>query len=260
MLFVFNCGGIGLFGQETIKGKIGKYPIEVVITDSDSETGELEGKYRYASKKEYLELKGEVSGAIVTLTEYYNDKSTGNFYLERKENELVGKWIAGNKWYPVVLYLTPTTLQKFAYKTLAERGAKASPKIGGTYSDENYYINDWFFKEDKPELELGFSGGTATFEQLHPDSLRFLVQVVCGPTYHIAYAAGVAVKKSEQSYYCLLEAYEGDTCEVQIEFSEKLARVKAIGTNHYVCGFGARAYLDHEFTKISDETDFSEDY
>jgi len=42
-----------------------------------------------------------------------------------------------------------------------------------------------------------------------------------------------------------------DGCEIKVTFTEKT--VKMIANNSMDCGFGARAFLDHEFLKISDE-------
>ncbi len=73
-------------------------------------------------------------------------------------------------------------------------------------------------------------------------------------TYHLAYANGVARKVDANNYACIYNSYEGDTCFIEIALGEKSVNVKALG--NYVCEFGARAYLDHTFAKVSDTISF----
>ena len=241
----------------TITGTIGKYPIEMLIETTNWETGDFTGKYRYEHKESYLELEGQVLGTVIYIEEFYKQEITGHFYLELKENQLTGKWLSGTKWYPVTLNVSREALPQLKRKTIADFSREASTFTTGTYRTENYYINDWWFSEEKPVLEIGFSGGDLILEEVHKDSLKFKVSVVCGPTYHIAYASGIAHRTKEQTYECLIEAYENDSCFVYIELSDKGAHAWAIG--NYLCGFGARAYLDHEFVKISDIPMFEKD-
>lgn len=240
----------------TIQGKIGTYPIEMDIQTVNWETGDLTGRYRYSDKDAYLELSGTIMQSVVYLEESYNDEVTGTFYLSFEGEELVGKWIGNNKWYETRLELTDEVFAKLQTKTIEDFQKETNSAISGGYADEAYYINDMWFQEDHPQLEVGFSGGTLVLEELNKDSLQFQVSVVCGPTYHIAMTGGIAHRISKNTYLFVNsdEAYEGDTCKVKIELSPKAAYVSAVGG--FVCGFGARAYLDHHFTKITNRYEY----
>lgn len=242
---------------QTLKGKVGKYPVEMEIQSVDWVTGKIEGKYKYSRKDAYIELKGEVLQGIIYLEEFFKGKSTGNFYLEGIDDRLEGKWIGGTSWYDVVLYPDDKAWEMLNSKSLEDYSKEVSPRINGGYADENYFINDMWFQEDNPQLEIGLNGGALVLEEVHTDSLRFYVNAVCGPTYHIAYATGVAHKVSPAKYECLIEAYENDTCLIYLELKEKEVHVWAKG--NFLCGFGARAYLDHTFTKITDRYVYPDD-
>lgn len=86
-----------------ITGKIVAYSIKMTIIAVDWETGEVEGKYRYANKSSYLNLKGQLYGSCIFLQEYYHEKETGQFYLDYEDAALRGKWISDTKALDVVL-------------------------------------------------------------------------------------------------------------------------------------------------------------
>jgi hypothetical protein len=235
-----------------LTGKIGNYPIEMEIETVSWETGELDGKYRYTHKDSYLDIEGEILQDIVWIEESYKGEVTGTFYLELVENALEGKWVAGSTWFPVNLELS--NRDKFNTKTLDDYSKDVNADISGGYAIEDYFLNDMWFRDDNPQMEIGFNGGGLVVEEMGADSLKFTVNVICGPTYHIAYASGMAYQSSENVYDCLLEAYDGDTCYITLEKSLKSFHVKA--SYGFACGFGARAYLDHTFIKITDRYKF----
>ena len=241
----------------TITGKVGAYPIEMEIENVNWETGELLGKYRYANKESYLKLEGEILHDIVWMEESYKGEVTGTFYLVITDSGFNGKWISGKKWHDVVLNTTPEIKSKLSTKQIADYTKETTNSVSGGYGVETYFINDMWFREDNPSLEVGFNGGVLLLEEISNDSLRFYAQVVCGPTYHLAYASATAKRISENTYSCILNISEKDTCFVDIEIGEKSAHVTARG--NFVCGFGARAYLDHEFMKITDQFKFDKE-
>ena len=242
---------------QTIQGKIGPYPIVMELDQLNWETGDLTGRYRYANKSTFLTLEGNVAQQVIWMEEIYDGEVTGVFYLSHEGDTTRGKWIADKKWYDVELYTSRKTIKNLATKTLDDYKKDVSSNLSGGYANEHYYINDMWFREDNPQMEIGFSGGTLVMEELHADSLRFIVNTVSGPTYHIAYASGIAIKNEEGLFECLVEAYEGDSCIVYIEPKQKEAHVWARG--NFLCGFGARAYLDHTFIKITDRFEYDEE-
>ena len=244
-------------GAFTISGAIGDYPIEMEIETVDREAATLSGKYKYTSKSSYLDLEGEISHDILYIEESYKGEVTGSFYLQFVGDELKGKWISGKKWYPVNLNISNEIQGKFNTKSLSDYAKDVSTDISGGYANESYFLNDMWFREDDPQMEIGFNGGALILEKYGEDSLKFTVNTICGPTYHIAYASAIAYRSTEDTYDCLLEVYDGDTCFINIELSAKSAHISAKG--NFVCGFGARAYLDHSFIKITDRYKFEEE-
>lgn len=239
-------------------GKIGAYSIEMTVIAVDWETGEVEGKYRYANKTSYLTLKGQLYGSCIFLQEYYYEKETGQFYLDYEDAALRGKWISDNKALEVMIDWTDELSKKLMYKENEEHSSDINNTITGTYQTGDYFLNDMWLTGEYPSMEIGFNGGTALIEEIHPDSIHFKVMVVCGPTYHLAFADGKAVKTADKTYYCLYNAYEGDTCEIFLNFTPKATSIYAKSNNSFSCEFGARAYLEHDFEKTDNQVDFSD--
>lgn len=259
LFFLMVCGVTqSLFATDVITtGKIGNYPIEVTVENVDWVTGEVIGKYRYQNKTSYLTLAGQLYGSCVYLEESYHDKKSGTFYLDYNGEALSGKWIHELRAMDVSIDWTTELSNKLKYKQIGDYSAETNSTITGTYKTENYFLNDMWFTPENPQMEIGFNGGFAMIEEIHPDSIHFLVEVTCGPTYHIAYAQGKAAKIGSDNYYCLFNVYEGDSCEIYFNFSEKEAAIYTETTNVYSCEFGARAYLEHDFLKVDDAVDFS---
>lgn len=257
-LFLVCVAGQPLFaGDAIVTGKIGEYAIEVTLESVHWDTGELSGKYRYANKTSYLTLKGQVYGSCVFMQEFYHETETGQFYLDYEEGALKGKWIADTKAMNVVMDWTPELAKKLKYKQIEDFKKETNTSITGTYRNETYFLNEMWFTEENPVMEIGFNGGNARIEEIGTDSIHFLVEVICGLTYHVAYAHGKALKTGENSYYCLYNTYEGDTCEIFFNFSPKTTEIYAKSNNSFSCGeFGARAYLEHSFTKVNNKVDF----
>lgn len=223
------------------------------ITQFDKGTAKFKGTYNYQGKKTSLQIKGELKGNCMIIEEYFNNKNTGSFYLTTDGDSLRGYWKAGTKDPLTVTlkYKNKETAKQLVAFDLMTLNKSTTNDIDGNYRVEYYFINDMFF----PNIEIGYNGGEATFKKLGKDSLQFLVEMVCGPTFHLAYAEGKAVKKGDVYVYKANLSGENDKwCEITFSFKNK--KVKAVANASFECGFGARAYLDHELIKVSDKPSF----
>ena len=238
-----------------LKGKVGKYSIEMEIHELNWKRGSFQGSYAYSGKTSRLNINGDVMGSCLFIEESYKDKTTGYFYLEMDVASLKGKWVGTNgSSYEVSLEFVKGGWSDLYVKDLEDFSKETNSSIGGSYGTEHYWLNDWFYTEGNPEMEIGFSGGYALIEELNDSTIRFQVEVVCGPTYHIAFAEGKAFKKDDGYVWNFRE--EDDDCVIWFRFDGKTVDIEA--NNHSACYFGARASLGHEFTKISDEVEFEE--
>jgi hypothetical protein len=102
-----------------------------------------------------------------------------------------------------------------------------------------------WISEDNLKPELGYNGGLLTVKERKDRNIDFIVEVVCGPTYHIAFANGMAMKTGSMYVY-----QNEDGCSITFEFKDK--RVAVESNSSMDCGFGARAYLSHNFVKVND--------
>jgi len=233
-------------------GNVGGYDIEMFIDSVDNITGEFSGKYRYLSQKNYLEIDGRNFDDVIYIEEYYGENMTGTFYLEMQSETLTGVWVNGDntKSFDVELWAEDENFNYINVKSLIEYNAECSDKISGEYRTEYYFINDYFVTEDNPVYELGFNGGSATFEELEDGSLKFEIELICGPTYHFAIAEGIAVKQGDVYIYSANEWETEENCEITFKFENK--KVYASSSANYECGFGARAYMDHSLMKVGE--------
>lgn len=239
------------FKPVELTGKIGKYSIEMFITQFDKKTSQFKGSYNYQGKKVGLQIKGEIKGDCITIEEFYKNKNTGSFYLSKENGDsLKGFWKAENKDPLTVLlkYKNAETAKQLAPNDYMSLNKNVSNDIDGTYKVEYYFVSDLFY----PNIDIVFNGGTANFKKLGNDSLQFLIEMVCGPTSHLAYASGKAVKKGNVYIYKANISGEGEKwCEITFTFNNK--KVTAVANASFECGFGARAYLDHELIKVSNK-------
>ncbi|MEC4771188.1 hypothetical protein [Burkholderia cenocepacia] len=77
-----------------LRGGIGKYPIELFITNDNSL---IRGKYKYQNKSNKLYLSGRQEGGRIVMSEYLDDalqKTTGIFSIVKKSNQFSGFWAA----------------------------------------------------------------------------------------------------------------------------------------------------------------------
>ncbi len=234
-----------------LSGNVGGYEIEMIIEISDYETGEFSGRYRYLSQEDFLEISGTNHTTLLHIEEFYNGTSSGYFYLEIDGDNLTGWWTNTNKAYPVELKVVDGNRDHLTTKSPKEFADECNSEITGTYEVNNYYIHDYWVDQGQPwAYQLGYSGGSIVFEDVGEGKLWFQLEFLCGPTFHIASAEGIAMKDGDVYKYSEM-LWGEDACEIIFEFSEK--GVSAIANGNYTCGFGARAYVDHELIKISDE-------
>lgn len=235
-----------------LEGTIGVYKIEMIISKRDYISGELEGKYRYEGKKNYLDLKGITYTSDFVVNESYNDVSTGTFYLTidaASSEQITGYWVNEAKtWYDVKLEMKEGDQGLLSRKSLEEYSNEVSNDLSGTYGVEWNWVNDMWFTEDKPQLEIGYNGGYVVLEQINQDSLRFAAELICGPTYHFAIASGIAINQDS----CFVYRNE-DGCQIEIwpDTGKKALFIEA--NSSMDCEFGARAYMSNDLVKISDE-------
>ncbi|MDD4149345.1 MAG: hypothetical protein PHE33_04895 [Bacteroidales bacterium] len=230
-------------------GNVGGYKIEMFIDSSDFETGEFTGKYRYLSQTNFLDIKGQNYGNVLYIEEFYNDKQTGTFLLEVIEDKITGWWYNDTKTLKADLFIQEGNNKHLIAKNLDDYNAECSDEISGKYEVDYYYINDYWTTEEKQSYELGYGGGSAKFEEQVDGSLKFEIELICGPTYHFATAEGVAVKKDD--VYIYSESLYGDeACEITFKFDGK--SVYAVANDGLACGFGMRAYIDHKLIKVKD--------
>jgi len=116
---------------------------------------------------------------------------------------------------------------------------------------EYYWVNDLFFNEENPYLEVGFNGGCLTIKEIGKDSVWFAFGLTCGPTYHTADLAGIAIKTGPNIYeYKQSPIIDGEICHVTFTFSDKHVELgQPSGSTG--CGFGARAFAYGIFQKVN---------
>lgn len=238
------------YSQLILEGKIGPYPIELSIDQVDKDNANIKGKYRYSGKKTYLDLSGEIMGNCLFLEESSDGKITGSFYLQIEGNNMLGYWTNEVKGYEVNLKLRSEDMSFLKISGLEEKSILTSMEKSGYYAVEHYWVNDMWFAESNPNVEIGFNGGYVVIQEIDEDSIAFEVEVICGPTYHFAIASGTAIKMEEKYVYT-----NEDGCEITFVFTERLVKLEANNSND--CGFGARAYLGHDFLKTSDTIEFN---
>ncbi len=160
------------FKPVELTGKIGKYSIDMFITQFDKSSKQFKGSYNYKGKKAALQIKGDIKGDCITIDEFFKNKNTGSFYLSKEDGDsLKGFWKAENKDPLTVLlkYKNAETAKQLVPHELMALNKNTSNDIDGTYKVEQYFISDLFY----PNIDIVFNGGTANFKKLGQDSLQF---------------------------------------------------------------------------------------
>lgn len=246
------------FGQSHVwlKGQIGKYPIEMELWKADDAKKSIVGKYNYKGKTNYLNIEGKSYGeGILQLDEYFKKELTGSFYLQMNENDsLKGRWIAGKKYFNAYLTVSKGKFEDLLYHTNEELSKQTNNYIGGSYVEEIHFINDMWFTDKNPQIEIGYNVGYLTIIEKHIDTLNFSLQKVCGPTYHTATASGEAYRINDSTFqYKQKSEYSDEYCMFQLIKKGKEIRIEQSSSSS-ACGFGARAYADGTFLKIKNKT------
>ncbi len=231
-----------------LTGNVGGYDIEMYIDPIDFFTGDFTGKYRYLSQKNYLSIEGKAYDNVFIIKEYYNDKNTGTFYLERTDDTFVGKWYGNSKHFDVELSITSGDESLLAVGTYESYPQLCSDEITGTYKVAFYSLSYALVPDESYPPDLIESGGTAIFEELENGSLRFKIEMIFGPTAHWAGAEGIAFK--DQDKYIYISDARFEKCMITFSFENKTVYAKDNGSPN--CGFGAWAQIDHTLYKVND--------
>lgn len=233
-----------------LDGDVGGYKIEMIINSVNTDSASFEGIYKYVNQKNYLNIKGINYGECIYIEEYYNENKTGSFYLNREGDSFSGYWANDKKSFGVNLSVSDGNTDLLKVMTDLDYQALVSDKISGIYEVNNCFINDYFATEENPVYEIGYNGGNVSVEEIGTDSIKFVFEFICGPTYHFAFGEGVAVKQGEVYVY-KEDPYEtGEYCEVVFKFGNKSLEISS--NNSMACGYGARAYVDHKLYKVKD--------
>lgn len=247
----------------TFKGAINsKYQIEMELREDPNDAGKVVGKYRYAGKTAYLNLKGDsYSSSVLHLTESYDGKTTGEFYLEWEgENTLTGTWMGGEKHFPVSLTRLSGDREQLDAYDITVISAQTNADITGSYVSETHWINDFHSTEENPNLEIGFNGGVVTVQEVSEEEIKVFFNLICGPTYHMAYFSGTAKKTGNRQYeFNQISEFGGEEpCHLIFTFTEKTISIEQKSAS-FDCGFGARAYADGDFLKVNNQVIDEED-
>jgi hypothetical protein len=242
---------ISVFGQSTTfsepiiyAGRIGNLPVELEISEYDLKNKSFSGRYRYIKHKKYIELKGTTHEPCLEMEEIYKGKTTGHIYLEMDGNRCQGYWSNGVRAMEMELSLIKGDLNEWRIPKFSDKIIQANSSLSGTYETSWSFVNPQFY----PVIEIGYNSAILTVETIDQDSIKFMVEAVCGPTYHFAYAEGYAVKRED--YYIYESTEEGfETCQIQLKFDRNEVYVTA--NQSMACGFGMRAYLNHTLSKVS---------
>lgn len=255
LLLLFFFWNISFAENVKLIGSIGKYKIEMELSSTGgAEKYNLSGKYNYKGKTASLNIDGNIFGKnILELNEYYKEENTGTFYLEKFNDSLKGKWIAGKKYYDVWLKIESGDWNQLIATNIDDLNLKTNNNTKGSYIEEHYFLNDMWFTEENPQIEIGFNGGYVMIEEVHKDSILFHLNKTCGPTYHMAYAFGLAHRINDSTFlYQNKDEYSDEMCSFTISINRQEVKIEQSSPS-FVCGFGARAYADGTFIKVKNK-------
>ncbi len=243
-----------------LKGTIGgKYGIEMELEKSTDKENPIGGKYNYSGKTAFLTLKGLMYSDNIIYLEEFNSKGkqTGTFYLEWEEGKWKGIWTGNEKHFDVVLEVTSGDYKQFREFDFAKLNKSCNSSITGSYANDYYFLNDMWLHETGA-MEVGFNGGVVSVEEVHKDTIKVQFELMCGPTYHVAFFDGYAIKKGKNVYEFNQSLYgDTDACHLIFTFKDKKVSIDQKSSS-MDCEFGARAYADGEFQKINNKAKFGE--
>lgn len=230
--------------------------MELWVANDPTSDLHLAGKYRYQGKTAFLDLEGQLYGGdVLWLEEWWSGEVSGNFYLEYTgEGEWNGRWIGNGTFHETQLITLEGDRNDLMAYDLNDLKAKATKGISGSYALDEYFINEMWFTEENPAVEVGFNGGVVTAKEVDDMHVQIEFQFVCGPTYHLAFFSGEATRIGKNSYEFNEPWDEGEeeSCHLVFNFKDKQLEIKQF-TAGYHCGFGARAYAEGTYDKVSDK-------
>ncbi|MEZ4935971.1 MAG: hypothetical protein R2799_00095 [Crocinitomicaceae bacterium] len=245
----------GISASVKLKGKIGgKYAIEMELEKSNNNEFPIKGKYHYEGKTSFLILKGDMYGNDIVYLEESNaeGKHTGSFFLEYEDKSWKGKWTGNEKYFDVSLTVSNGDMSQFVAYDMSTLQKNCSSQLTGSYAYDMYFLNDMWL-EETGNMEVGYNGGVVSVKELHKDSLEIKFELMCGPTYHVAFFDGIAVKIGKNQYEYNQSLYGDEAvCHLVFNFENKNLTISQKSSS-MDCEFGARAYADGDFKKVSDK-------
>lgn len=246
-----------LFANIHLKGTIGPYNIEMELWKGSGENP-IEGRYRYAGKKSYLDLKGTFwAGQAFELKEYWKEKQTGEFMVDitpysQSNNgaEVSGYWNADTTIHEVKLTRISGNWNELKPYLIPEIKANVSNSVEGTYAADEYWVNKYCGLCDLG-YEITFNGGMVTVEEYDTDTLLIHFSFTSGPTQHSASMDKLKAARIGNGKYRGIRHYAEEPCVLLFTFSGKEVKIEQnpVGRD---CDFGARGYADFTCFKFSD--------
>jgi hypothetical protein len=225
-------------------GRMEGVPFELEILTYNPTNEEFTGRYKYIQQNKYLSLKGSTYEHCMEITETYKGKVTGSFYLEMNGNGCIGYWSNGERAREVEMSLIKGNRADWKIPLFTDKIIQENSTLSGTYETQWSFVNSQFY----PAIEIGSNTCILWVEEINKQTIQFSVEAVCGPTYHFAFAEGVAIKQNNIYLFESTNDYS-EKCVIKFKFTANKVEVEA--NESTACGFGARAYLDHELHKIS---------
>jgi hypothetical protein len=218
------------------------FELEVIAYDRSKE--EFTGRYKYIPHNKYITLKGHTYEHCLEMVESFKGKISGNFYLEINGNGCTGYWSNGERALEVEMSLIRGDIAEWKIPLFTDKIIQSNSNLSGTYETSWSFVNPQFY----PVIEIGSNACVLWVEEVSKETIQFSVEAVCGPTYHFAYAEGIAIKHHNYYVFESTDDYS-EKCIITFKFTENKVDIEANGS--IACGFGARAYLGHELYKVS---------
>lgn len=245
----------------TLRGEINeRYAISMSLTRSkkDIYAESLQGYYAYNNSVGHLSLEGYMNSQGHFRLDEKDEKGTmtGYFIGEiTEENKMQGTWYSGNneKSFPFTLEGSDgkiNLIEELSPKDLYGLGIKKIKRLGdygmkGTYCWYSSHLTEGV----SGRMEIIENEGTISIDRVDNNKFKFNLLAVCGPTYHIAMASGIAEKQGAHYVAVVGNEYGGDGCELIFKFTGRSVEIEQDSPG-MACGFGARAYAGGTYEKV----------
>ena len=206
---------------KTYKGKVGKYPIVMKLTNWQD--GTLSGSYYYTKVKKPINVHGDFTGNLTfEIEEMVKGEKTGTFIGAFKKNNgiISGVWKA-----PAGARELPFQVEEIV-----------SP------FDMHQWTGDW-------HLNGVWDHGTLIIGNVGKDSFELALQFFRSG--HVGYLEGKARYNGTKAYYSQQD-YDDEACELVLEKKEDSIELEQNSSN-MACGFGMRAYAGGTYDSESKE-------